>query len=37
MKKQKKYHHLSYVPEPMLLRFLQATKYDMEDCLKELR
>jgi len=33
MKKHKKYNRLTYMPEPTLMRFLQATKYDMEDCL----
>lgn len=32
-----KHGHLTFLPEPTLLRFLQATKFDLDDCARELK
>ena len=37
MEEKPKNQHLTFLPDSTLLRFLQATKYDCEDSLKELR
>ena len=37
MQQKQKNQHLASLPDSTLLRFLQATKYDYDDSLKELR